>query len=45
LSNITTEIADSIGPVYTQLIELLSQQAAVHLDETCRHINGDHHWL
>jgi hypothetical protein len=45
LSNIVTEVAARFGPAYRGLIEVLRQQAAVHVDETGWHVNGANHWL
>ncbi|MGC9523847.1 MAG: IS66 family transposase, partial [Anaerolineae bacterium] len=45
LSNIVAEVADFFGPAYARLIEVLRQQAAVHVDETGWRVNGDNHWL
>jgi len=45
LSNIVAEVADLFGPAYRRLIEVLRQQAAVHVDETGWRVNGNNHWL
>jgi len=45
LSNLVAEVADLFGPAYRRLIELLRQQAAVHVDETGWRVNGNNHWL
>ncbi len=45
LSNIVDEVATLFGPAYTRLIDLLRQQARVHVDETGWRINGVNHWL
>ncbi len=41
LSNLVAKVADLFGPTYRRLIELLRQQAAVHIDETGWRVKGD----
>lgn len=45
LSNRVAEVADLFDPAYRRLIELLRQQATVHIDETGWRVKGDNHWL
>jgi transposase len=45
LVNILTEISRLFGPAYAQLIRLMRQQAAIHIDETTWPVDGKRHWL
>ena len=45
LVNIMTEVSRMFGPAYAQLIRLMRQQAAIHIDETSWPIDGKGHWL
>lgn len=45
LVNIMTEVSRMFGPAYAQLIRLMRQQAAIHIDETSWPVDGKRHWL
>ncbi|NNJ13467.1 IS66 family transposase [Chloroflexales bacterium ZM16-3] len=45
LPTMVAEVAHLFGPAYARLIELMRQQAAMHVDETGWRINGTNHWL
>jgi transposase len=45
LVNIITEVSQMFGPAYAQLIRLMRQQAAIHIDETTWPVDGKRHWL
>ena len=45
LVNIITEVSRMFGPAYAQLIRLMRQQAAIHIDETSWPVDGKRHWL
>jgi len=45
LPGIVAEIAALFGPAYARLLDLMRQQAAIHIDETSWRINGVPHWL
>lgn len=45
LINLVTEVAQRFGPAYARLVELMRQQAALHIDETTWPVDGHRHWL
>lgn len=45
LAAMVAEVAQLFGPTYKQLIQLMRQQAALHVDETGWRVNGHNHWL
>lgn len=45
LMNIVAEMARIFGPAYARLIEVMRQQAAIHIDETTWPVDGQRHWL
>jgi transposase len=45
LPSMVTEIATLFGPAYARLLELMRQQAAIHIDETSWRVDGVPHWL
>jgi len=45
LPSIVAEIATLFGPAYARLLELMRQQAAIHIDETSWPVDGVPHWL
>jgi transposase len=45
LQAIVSEVAQLFGPAYKQLIQLMRQQAVLHVDETGWRVDGHNHWL
>ena len=45
LPGMVAEIAAVFGPAYARLLELMRQQAAIHIDETSWRVDGVPHWL
>lgn len=45
LPSMVAEIAALFGPAYARLLELMRQQAAIHIDETSWRVEGVPHWL
>jgi transposase len=45
LPSMVAEIARVFGPAYARLLELMRQQAALHIDETSWRVDGVPHWL
>lgn len=45
LQAIVAEVAHLFGPAYKRLIDLMRDQAALHVDETGWRVNGHNHWL
>lgn len=45
LSALVAEVAQLFGPAYKRLIQLMRQQAALHVDETGWRVDGHNHWL
>jgi transposase len=45
LPGMVAEIAALFGPAYARLLELMRQQAAIHIDETSWRVDGVTHWL
>lgn len=45
LPGMVAEIAALFGPAYARLLQLMRQQAAIHIDETSWRIEGVPHWL
>jgi transposase len=45
LPSMVAEIAALFGPAYARLLELMRQQAAIHIDETSWRVDGVPHWL
>jgi len=45
LPSMVAEIARLFGPAYARLLELMRQQAALHIDETSWPLDGVPHWL
>jgi transposase len=45
LPGMVAEIAALFGPAYARLLELMRQQAAIHIDETSWRVDGVPHWL
>ena len=45
LPSMVAEIAGLFGPAYARLLDLMRQQAAIHVDETSWRIDGVPHWL
>jgi transposase len=45
LPSMVAEIARLFGPAYARLLELMRQQAAIHIDETSWRVEGVPHWL
>jgi hypothetical protein len=45
LPGMVAEIAGLFGPAYVRLLELMRQQAAIHIDETSWRVDGVPHWL
>jgi len=45
LQAMVAEVAHLFGPAYKQLIQLMRQQAVLHLDETGWRVDGTNHWL
>jgi transposase len=45
LPNMVAEIAALFGPAYARLLDLMRQQAAIHIDETSWRVEGVPHWL
>jgi len=45
LPGMVAEIARLFGPAYARLLDLMRQQAALHIDETSWRVDGVPHWL
>jgi transposase len=45
LPGMVAEIAALFGPAYARLLDLMRQQAAIHVDETSWRVDGVPHWL
>lgn len=45
LPSMVAEIAALFGPAYARLLDLMRQQAAIHVDETSWPLDGVPHWL
>lgn len=45
LPSMVAEIATLFGPAYARLIDLMRQQAVIHIDETSWPVDGLPHWL
>jgi transposase len=45
LPGMVAEIAALFGPAYARLLQLMRQQAAIHIDETSWRVGGVPHWL
>jgi transposase len=45
LPGMVAEIAGLFGPAYARLLDLMRQQAAIHIDETSWRVDGVPHWL
>jgi transposase len=45
LPGMVAEIATLFGPAYARLLDLMRQQAAIHIDETSWRVDGVPHWL
>jgi hypothetical protein len=45
LPSMVAEIAALFGPAYARLLDLMRQQAAIHVDETSWRVDGVPHWL
>jgi len=45
LPSMVAEVAALFGPAYARLLELMRQQAAIHIDETSWRVDGVPHWL
>jgi transposase len=45
LPSMVAEVAVLFGPAYARLLELMRQQAAIHIDETSWRVDGVPHWL
>lgn len=45
LPSMVAEIAALFGPAYARLLDLMRQQAAIHIDETSWRVEGVPHWL
>jgi hypothetical protein len=45
LPSMVAEVAALFGPAYARLLELMRQQAALHIDETSWRVEGVPHWL
>lgn len=45
LPSMVAEVAALFGPAYARLLELMRQQAAIHIDETSWPLDGVPHWL
>jgi transposase len=45
LPGMVAEIAALFGPAYARLLDLMRQQAAIHIDETSWRVDGVPHWL
>lgn len=45
LPSMVAEVAALFGPAYARLLELMRQQAAIHIDETSWRVEGVPHWL
>jgi transposase len=45
LPSMVAEIAALFGPAYARLLQLMRQQAAIHIDETSWRVDGVAHWL
>jgi transposase len=45
LPGMVSQIAALFGPAYARLLDLMRQQAAIHIDETSWRVDGVPHWL
>lgn len=45
LPSMVAEVARLFGPAYARLLELMRQQASIHIDETSWRVDGVPHWL
>ena len=45
LQSMVSEVARLFGPAYKQLIDLMRDQAVLHVDETGWRVDGANHWL
>jgi transposase len=45
LPSMVAEVAALFGPAYARLLQLMRQQAAIHIDETSWRVDGVPHWL
>jgi transposase len=45
LQAMVSEVAHLFGPAYKQLLELMREQAVLHVDETGWRVDGTNHWL
>jgi transposase len=45
LPGMVAEVAALFGPAYARLLDLMRQQAAIHIDETSWRVDGIPHWL
>lgn len=45
LRAMVADVARLFGPAYKQLLDLMRQQAVLHVDETGWRVAGDNHWL
>lgn len=45
LPSMIAEVGALFGPAYARLLELMRQQAALHIDETSWRVDGVPHWL
>jgi transposase len=45
LPGMVAEVAALFGPAYARLLQLMRQQAAIHVDETSWRVDGVPHWL
>jgi transposase len=45
LPTMVAEIAALFGPAYARLLDLMRQQATIHIDETSWRVDGVPHWL
>jgi transposase len=45
LPGMVAEVAALFGPAYSRLLDLMRQQAAIHIDETSWRVDGTPHWL
>jgi len=45
LPSMVAEVAALFGPAYARLLDLMRQQAAIHIDETSWRVDGVPHWL
>jgi broad specificity phosphatase PhoE len=45
LPSMVAQVAALFGPTYARLLEVMRQQAAIHIDETSWRVEGVPHWL